>query len=169
MTEPIIDYETGEIIETELKPAEDVLPRLARTLRALDTEIERLNRYKEQEVNRIVESVDFKTKALEDRKESILSLSRQLLEQEKTSFREYPGIGKFQVRKLPDSVDASLYESLPEQKRQDLWTHFPDLFNTKITVSPVKKEILSILRNGGQHPEGFMLVQGDKKLYFSKE
>lgn len=170
MEDQIIDYETGEIIEIEHKTAEDILPRLARTTRALDLEIERLNKYKETEVSRIVESVDFKVKGLEDRRTRILEMSRQLLEQENTNFRDYPGIGKFQVRKSPDSIDISVYESLPDSLKQQTMAKYPSLFKTTTTVRVDKKEVMGLIKeNLDPVPDGFFLVKGDKKIYFNKE
>ena len=94
------------------------------------------------------------------------------MEQNQKNKLEYPGIGIFRFRKLPDSVDSSEYDTWDDEKKAIIWKHFDDtgIFKKKIIVTPVKKEIKKLLADKNSETlSGFKLITGKTKFEYKGE
>ena len=69
--------------------------------------------------------------------------------------------GKMGFRKLPDKIewDATIEPELVEWAEQEM----PWVVKVKKSIS--KTELMKTIKNGGEMPEGIMLVQGGDRFY----
>lgn len=146
------------------------LPKLARAIKHLESEIEQIEEYKKAELERIR---DMSLRKQESKQASIKFLLNQaegLLKVRGERKYDMPGIGYFGFRKSPQSVLTGDYDAMSEAQQAEVQALYPNLFSTKVSVAPNKKVIKETF-DGDTVADGipFAISQQEEKLVFKGE
>ena len=170
-----VDPETGEIMGEPVVEGDILtvhLPRIARRLNIEKKQYENRITALQQEINRLQEIAQRYKQQYEKKESYLLDMVKGIMEENQKNKLEYPGIGIFRFRKLPDSVDSSEYDTWDNEKKLFYGEQFLDvnLFKKKIIITPNKKEIKKLLADKNSETlSGFKLITGKTKFEYKGE
>jgi len=165
--EPLVDPETGEILEDQTVVVEDI-PRIARRI-ALDRQkiegrVGTINR----EISRLEAIRQMYYDKHADREKFLMKLVKDMMGHANKDELEYPGIGKFRYGTTREKVDDSEYMAASDDEKAEIHSSHSNLFVVKTTVRPDKKAIKEAIGDGNPVP-GFDLIGKFKKFEFKPE
>lgn len=165
-----VNPETGEI-EGEERPLDNKdLPLIARQMRALKNRIETIESFRNQEAERIMSICTEKMIRLENQFIYFEELARRMVANTPKRRVEYPGLGVFRYRKMPDKVNTDGYDEMNDEQKLDVQMTDKGCFKRVVTVTPIKKEIMTRFKDDFQvAPAGFTIEVGGEKFEFKAE
>lgn len=170
------DITTEALPETKLDTMES-LPLLARNLRKINFEIERIKAFKKQELSRIKESCEHRINGLLTQTNYWKSIAKQVLDgngyvygSDKAMCKyEMPGVGIFRYSVTRQKVDTEMFDALSEDERIFIQNENADCFNVKTTVAPNKEYIAKLFKDGAPTPGGFSLSDKYETFDFKEQ
>ena len=170
------DITTEALPETKLDTMES-LPIMARNLRKINFEIERIKIFEKQELSRIKESCEHRINGLLTQTNYWKSIAKQVLDSngyvygsDKAMCKyEMPSVGIFRYSTTRQKVDTEMFDAMSEEDRLIHQDGYPDCFTTKITVAPNKKRIAELLQEDGNVPRGFSLTDKQETFDFKEQ
>ena len=150
------------------------LPIMARNLRKINFEIERIKIFEKQELSRIKESCEHRIDGLLTQTNYWKSIAKQVLDRngyvygsDKAMCKfEMPGVGIFRYSATRQKVDTEMFDAMSEEDKILNRSDYPECFTTKITVAPNKKHIAELLQEDGNVPRGFSLTDKQETFDF---
>ena len=166
--ELFIDPDTGEITATDHELSVAVLPKMARSLRAIERQMEMVAEFRKDELSRISESCDHKINKLRERAATLTSLAQTIAKSTGEKKLEYPGIGYFRFGTTREAVDDSDYQAMPDDEKAKLHNNYQGCFRSKTVTTPDKKWIKGSIEQGQPVP-GFVIKDKEETFTFHKE
>ena len=153
------------------------LPIMARNLRKINFEIERIKIFEKQELSRIKESCEHRIDGLLTQTNYWKSIAKQVLDRngyvygsDKAMCKfEMPGVGIFRYSATRQKVDTEMFDVLSEDERVFIQNEYADCFNVKTTAAPNKKRIAELLQENGNVPQGFTLTDKQETFDFKEQ
>lgn len=169
-----INPETGEVEGEERLLITEDLPLIARQMRALYSKIEMIKLFRDKEAERIMSVCTEKMVRLEKQVTYFESLAEQLVREIPDRKVDYPGLGRFRFRKMPDKVDVSDYDAMSDDEKLSVRNRHQGCFRVKTTVTPDKRKIKGLLDDiaagkSDAQIEGFQVQVGGEKFEFKPE
>lgn len=173
----LFDPNTGEVIGADdvvltTSNAGEIrataLPKLARALRSIQRQVDRLAEYQTAEVERIRSITQHRIDALTSQRDYILKVAESMFGTLGEKKIEYPGLGSFRRVKGRESVNSDEYDAMPDEMKKAVQSAWSNYFTTKTVVSPNKKDILVGLKEGAPI-EGFIVNEAGEKFEFKGE
>jgi len=169
-----INPETGEIEGEERPLVIKELPLIARQMRALNSRIEAIKVFRDQEAERIMSVCTDKMIRLEKQVIYFEYLAEQMVKEMPEQKIEYPGIGRFRFRKMPDKIDTTTYDQMTDEEKLHVQNHYKGCFNRKVSITPDKKAIKALLTDIAEGRSealltSFQIKAGGKKFEFVPE
>lgn len=161
-----IDPETGEVI-TEQPITTELLPRVARRLTANRQELAEKTDVIKREIDRLMSVLDLYTTKYNRIEAYLLAQCEMLMRESGKDKLDYPGIGKFQIGMTRASVDSQQYEGFDDDQKADVHKQVPGCFRVKTTISPDKRAIMALLKDGQDIP-GFQINEPVEKFEFKE-
>jgi hypothetical protein len=152
-----IDPETGEIVLSQDGVATDELPKVMRTMRAIQRRLEMLEEYQEQELDRIRAAVTDKTKPMIDHytklhaaAETLLRASGQVNPKTGRPKVECPGIGTVRIDLTREHIDTTGWDAMTDEQKNDLSRKRMGAIDVVTKLQPNKKWIKTELTGGDE-------------------
>jgi len=137
----LFDPETGEVIEQDRTIVIEDLPKMLRSLRAIERRKEMILDYLKTEVERLTHACNRKMEGLNNSREYLASRAEVLLSETGQRKLEYPGLGVVRYRKKPDTVSTEGWDEMDETTRAKYTDSHYSLFKITRIVKPIKAEI----------------------------
>lgn len=169
-----VNPETGEIEGEDHQLVTKELPLIARQMRALNSRIEAIKAFRDQEAERIMSVCTEKMVRLEKQVLYFEYLAEQMVKEMPNQKVDYPGIGKFRFHKMPDKVDTATYDQLTDSEKLHVQNQYKGCFNHKTLITPDKKAIKALLIDIAEGRSealftSFQIKPGDKRFEFVPE
>ena len=169
-----VNPETGEVEGEEKQLVTKDLPLVARQMRALISRIETIKAFRDQEAERIMSVCTDKMVRLEKQVIYFEYLAERMVEELSGQKVEYPGIGRFRFRKMPDKVDTNTYDQMTDDEKLHVQNQHIGCFTVKTLITPDKKAIKALLIDIAEGRSevlltSFQIKPGDKKFEFMPE
>ena len=150
----LIDEETGEIIgEVGPDATTEVLPKLARAIRAMTWRKKTIEEYRDGEIDRILSICNQKVDKLQEQIDYLTSQAKGIMDAEGYSYEdakkrklEYPGLGKFRFGVTRQTVVDDGWDEFTEEKKEGQYRQFLGVIAKCIEFKPDKREILLLLQ-----------------------
>lgn len=175
-----VDTETGEIIEPANGITIEHLPRVGMSINQIAIDADHLMNprlpgdclCKFCYLGRIKAHYDKAVEGFSNRRTFWIEKARGLVEATGQRSLDYPGIGRFGLRKGSPHVDRTKYDSLPAEDQEALYAEAVaecrDSFTAKTTVKPDMAKIKADLKAGNDVP-GFSLKTNADTFSFKSE
>lgn len=172
----LVDPETGEII-TEIAPdaRTEILPQVARTLRAMHWKRQIIETYLKEEVERITEicghklsGIDASITHFEGTAQRIMAAEGYNSDDAKMKKLSYPGLGAFRFGKTRESVNDDEWNEWSDEEKAALHSENMAAVNQKVKYVPNKKWIHATLETGGKI-RGFSINEKHETFTFKPE
>ena len=162
--EHYVDLDTGEIIDV-LPPSDPeqgadpdhILAGVARKIRAIDGEIERLGNYYTHVADALQEKID-KTNAViqtaKDRRAALTGFADMVMNGSNIKTRPLPGLGTFR-RRTSTRVDRTEYDGMDDNIKDGLANTYQGCFTEKIVKRPDAASIKKLILDDGLNIPGF--------------
>jgi len=175
-SQPFYDELEQELITSNfVEGSKDLndLAWMARGIRSLTHQIDMVNAYEKNEIDRITACCQQKRFGLQEKIDKLRFMARNLLKSNdygydgKAKKFEMPGLGVFKFSISRESIDDSGYKALPSEKQKELQAELPHLFKEKITttIAPNRTIIKEKILEGGEI-DGFILRQKEETFDF---
>lgn len=174
-SDPIIDPETGEIIDQSMtETGFNGLASIADTLRRMNNALKHMERRRDEAISVLrarIEQAELshnnKTKGISERIAYLSMVAQELFRQTESGRRlvDYPGIGRFRFRKMPDRVFTDIFDKMDNQQKLEIANANPGLVKAEVNFKPVKAEI----KKAQDIPPCFTLVKGEDIFEFIAE
>ena len=179
-TEQLTDMESVELSILSEEPIQEPkqlsdLGWMARIIKQNQKQIALIKDYEAREIEKLSACVNLKCEALQAESDRLQTMAELLMKEndycyENKHLRKYlmPGTGVFRFSVTRESVDTSQYDDMHELDKEALQEQYT-CFSIKTTITPDKKKIVTLLKEGGDVPDAFKLKPKFEKFEFKGE
>jgi hypothetical protein len=172
----LVDLETGEITtDFGTDATTEILPQVARTLRAMHWKRQTIEKYLADEIERITAICDHKVAGIdgsiahfEGTAQRIMAAEGYNSDDAKMKKLSYPGLGAFRFGKSRESVNDDVWNEMTDDEKVALYNSNMAAIDQKVRYQPNKKWIKEALNSGGEI-QGFSMNGQHETFTFKPE